>query len=103
MYEEIKNYLEKEPRSRERSLHQRGMVNLLLDKYPDLFPVPKDKLVDFCHDFESYCRIWRKVLSENENLRGQDYETKQIMEQEYQIGLGYEAHHFEDIKTLKML
>lgn len=89
MYEEIKNYLEREPRARERREHQRGMVNLLLDKYPDLFPVPKDKLVDFCHDFESYCRIWRKVLSENPQLQGKDYKDKSDLEIEKQKQLGY--------------
>jgi hypothetical protein len=97
MYERIKNYLIAEPRSRERTLHQRGMVNLLLEDYPDLFPVPKDKLVDFCHDFESYCRIWRKVLSENPELRGQDYgETdgaKTILEQKKMLELGYEPNY----------
>ena len=103
MYEEIKNYLEKEPKARERHLHQRGMVNLLLDKYPDLFPVPKDKLVDFCHDFESYCRIWRKVLSENEELRGSDYSDKTILEQDKMLQLGYEVGYPNDIKKLKTL
>ena len=103
MYELIKNYLIREPRSRERFLHQRGMVNLLLEKYPELKDVSKDKLVDFCHDFESYCRIWRKVLSENPNLRGSDYETKEIVEQQYQQKIGYEANYHNDIQQLKLI
>lgn len=103
MYERIKNYLIAEPRSRERQLHQRGMVNLLLEDYPELKELPKEKLVDFCHDFESYCRIWRKVLSENENLRGTDYYDKIRLEQEKQIELGYEANYFNDIKKLKTI
>ena len=93
MYERIKNYLIAEPRARERTLHQRGMVNLLLEDYPELQEIPKDKLVDFCHDFESYCRIWRKVLSENPELRGKDYDTKEIIEQEYQMKIGYEPNY----------
>ena len=90
MYQEIYNYLTEEPKARERHLHQRGMVNLLLEKYPELKEIPKDKLVDFCHDFESYCRIWRKVVEENESLRGKDYDTKQEVEENYQLKIGYE-------------
>lgn len=89
MYEEIKQYLEKEPKARERHLHQRGMVNLLLEKYPEMKEIPKDKLVDFCHDFESYIRIWRKVTEENENLRGKDYSTKTIVVERKLEELGY--------------
>lgn len=92
MYELIKNYLEKEPRARERHSRDRGMVNLLLEKYPEAGTglLPKDKLINFCHDFESYCRIWRKVLEENKELRGKDYDTKEIVEQNYQLSIGYE-------------
>lgn len=90
MYERIKNYLQIQPKARERSLHQRGMVNLLLEDYPELKELPKDKLVDFCHDFESYCRIWRKVVEENESLRGLDYSTKEKVEQDYMLKIGYE-------------
>lgn len=93
MYERIKNYLQREARARERTLHQRGMVNLLLEDYPELKEIPKDKLVDFCHNFESYCRIWRKVLEENPELRGLDYDTKQVVEQDYMLKLGYEPNY----------
>ena len=101
IYNDIKDYLEKEPRGRERMQHQRAMVNLLLVKYPELNSVPKDKLVDFAHDFESYCRLWRKCLEECPELRGKDYDTKQIVEQEYQIGLGYESGYND--KKLRFL
>lgn len=103
MYERIKNYLHTESRARERTLHQRGMVNLLLAGYPELKEIPKDKLVDFCHDFESYCRIWRKVLEENKELRGTDYDTKEVVEQEYMLKIGYEPRYNEDSKQLKMI
>lgn len=89
MYEIVKNYLRIEPKARERYMHQRGMVNILLNKYPELKQISKDKLVRFCHEFESYCRIWRKVLSENPELRGEDYYTKDVVEQLKLTELGY--------------
>lgn len=103
MYERIKNYLLGEPRARERTLHQRGMVNLLLESYPEMKSISKEKLVDFCHDFESHCRIWRKVLEENPELRGKDYDTKERVEQEYMLNLGYQPGYHNDIKQLSLL
>lgn len=90
MYERIKNYLSKEPRARERHLRDRAMINLILEDYPSLAEIPKDTLIVFCQQFESYARIWRKVIEENESLRGSDYETKDIVEQRKQIALGYD-------------
>lgn len=106
MYERILDYLKQEPRARERALHQRGMVNLLLQDFPELNTIPKDKLVDFCHSFESYCRIWRKVTEENVDLRGTDYnqnDSKQILEERKMIELGYEPNFRANVSQLKML
>lgn len=103
MYELIYNYLIREPKARERHLHQRAMVNILLEKYPELKEIPKDKLVDFCHDFESYCRIWRKVVEENENLRGLDYNTKDKVEQEYMLRVGFEPNYQNNVRMLETL
>lgn len=89
MYEIIKNYLKIEPKARERRLHQRGMVNLLLNRYPELKEIKKETLVNFCHDFESFCRIWRKVLADTPELRGLDYDTKEIFEELKKEELGY--------------
>ena len=98
IYDTVKDYLETEPRARERMNYQRAMVNLLLVKYPVLKEVPKEKLVDFCHDFESYCRLWRKVTEECPELRGKDYDTKDVVEQDYQIKIGYEPGYEKDIR-----
>lgn len=103
IYEDIKNYIEQEPKGRERRNRDRAMVNLLLVKYPILTEVPKDKLVDFAHDFESYTRIWRQVLSENINLRGLDYDTKRIVEENYQMNLGYTPGFEQSIRKLKTI
>ena len=100
IYNDVKNYLEQEPKGRERMNRDRAMVNLLLIKYPLLKEVPKDKLVNFAHDFESYCRLWRKVLEENKDLRGKDYDTKQVVEENYMLNLGYEPGYGRKINPL---
>lgn len=102
MFDEIKNYCEKEPKARERRNRDRAMVNLLLKKYPEMLPL-KDKIINICHDFESYSRIWRKVLEECPELRGKDYETKREMVEKHQIELGYENNYHQNQKLLKDL
>lgn len=94
IYDTVENYLKKEPRARERSLHQRGMVNLLLKKYPELGIVEKEMLVNFAKDFESYTRAWRSVLQNEPSLRGEDYEQKSDLVQNKRIELGYESPLF---------
>ena len=103
IYKQIFNYLNIEPRARERKNYSRAMINLLLENYPELKELPKDKLVDFCRDFESYARIWRKVVEENKDLRGKDYNTKDKMEGEYQINIGYEPNYKQNSLKLKTL
>lgn len=108
LYDKIKDYLEKEPRARERHLRDRAMVNLLLQKYEfGEVGASKEMLVNFCHDFESYCRIWRQVTERNEHLRGLDYGskdgTKTILEQDKMLELGYEPNYHRDVKQLELL
>lgn len=103
LYEIIKEYLTGEPRGRERRNRSRAVVNLLLRNYPEMSTIPKDKLIDFVHDADSYDRIFRKVQQENEDLRGEDYETKDIVEQEKILSLGYEVGYHKDVQQLKML
>lgn len=74
MRELIENYLEVEPRARERRFHKRAIVNVLLqNKYPKLKDIDKDLLIDFCADFENGTRLWRDILQFREDLRGNDY------------------------------
>jgi hypothetical protein len=89
MYELIYNYLKAEPRSRYRVNRMRSVVNLLLKDYPELSEIPKDKLIDFIHDAESYNRIFRKVLEENpEMIPETDKFTKEVVEQNYLLKVG---------------
>jgi len=89
IYQTVKEYLEGEPRSRERHLRDRAMVNLLLVKYPSLKDIPKETLIAFSQDFESYTREWRQVTRLNPHLRGRDYDTKKKVEERKLESLGY--------------
>ena len=89
IYEAVKNYIEKEPRAKERTLRDRAMVNFLLVKYPDLKTIKKETVIAFSQDFESYCRAWRKVLQDNPSLRGKDYSNKDDLESNKLQELGY--------------
>jgi hypothetical protein len=85
----VEQYLKDEPRFRERSNRERGIVNLLLNKYPILKDVPKDTLVELCHDFSNMDRCWRKILEEQPTLRGKDYDDKPELEKNAREELGY--------------
>lgn len=88
MRELIENYLEVEPRARERRFHKRAIVNVLLqNKYPKLKDIDKDLLIDFCADFENGTRLWRDILQFREDLRGNDYVDKKVYTQNKLIQL----------------
>jgi len=103
MKEKVLEYLKNEPRSRERSLHQRAMVNLLLKKYPELKTIEKEMLINFAKDFETCTRAWRHITENNESLRGNDYNDKKALVQAKQIELGYRPNYHNDIKKLAQL
>lgn len=101
MYEDTLNYLKEEPRFRERMAKDRGIVNLLIKRYPSLETIDKKILVDMVKDYNSMDRYWRMILAERKDLRGTDYDTKEKVSQEYQIGLGYEGGYHQDMLKLK--
>lgn len=103
MYEDTLNYLELEPRFRERMAKDRGIVNLLIKRYPTLEIIDKKILVDMVKDYNSMDRYWRMILAERKDLRGSDYVTKEKVSEEYQINLGYNPGYEQDMKQLKML
>lgn len=93
LQDQVMQYLINEEKFRERVNKDRGIVNLLLKKYPTLEAVDKKILVDLVKDYNSMDRSWRLILAdkENEHLRGKDYYTKEIYSQQKQLGLGYEV------------
>lgn len=54
-------------------------------------------------DVVSYTRLWQKVLAENVELRGSDYDTKAVVEQAKKIELGYEPGFHENSAKLGTL
>jgi len=84
----IKDYLIKEPRARERANKNRAIGNLILETYG--IQVSRETMQDIVGEVLSLDRQWRKTLEENEELRGSDYDKKTILEQKAQIELGYE-------------
>lgn len=85
----VLDYLRSEVRFRERSAKDRGMVNLILDRYPILRSVEKDILVQAVQDYNTMDRWWRKHLKAIPELRGTDYRDKVQLEIEAQVELGY--------------
>ena len=96
----LEKYLRKEPLARERRNKDRGIVNLLREKYPILKDIPKETLIATVQDFNSLDRYWRMILSENEELQGKDYCTKRIVEERKEMELGYESGFHQFVKNL---
>lgn len=82
---DLKEYLIKEPRARERVNKNRAIGNVILKKYGQYFHInildKKSELADLVGEILSLDRKWRKILEENPDLRGSDYKEKEILEQ----------------------
>lgn len=92
------NLIKENKKARERFFKNRTVAYVMQQKYPTLKDIPLDKLEDFVKDITTLDCQWRKILKENEDLRGKDYNYKKIAEQEYQIKLGYSVGYYSDIK-----
>lgn len=86
---------------RERKNKNFGIAKLLIRLY-NLNIDPKT-LEEVIVEASSLDRMWRKTLQDNPHLRGSDYESKEILEQNKEIELGYEVDYFNDIKQKKLL
>ena len=93
--QQVKDYLESEPRARERREKDRALVNLLLKRHPKLQnaleqrEMTKDDLIAIVQDFDSLNRFWRMILKECPGLRGQDYNDKDDLESDHLKLIGY--------------
>lgn len=90
----VEDYLREEPRFRERKNKDRGIVNLLINRWGlhhaiERGEITKDRLVAIVQDFASMDRAWRKALEENPSLRGLDYDKKDELEARHMKDLGY--------------
>lgn len=90
----VQDYLENQPLFRERKNKDRGIVNLLINRYGLQYAIErgeitKERLVALVQDFSSMDRSWRKTLEEKPSLRGSDYDQKDQLEVKAIRGLGY--------------
>ena len=97
--QEVKSYLEIEPKFRNRRSKDYGLVNLLAHKYRTLGQaiasglITKEVVVALVQDYATYDRAWRQLLEQNPELRGTDYGQKEELEKQKQIELGYNINH----------
>lgn len=101
MTTDVLDYLKGDPRFRERKNKNVGIANLIMRKYG--IELPRDKRNDIIGDILTADRSWRKHTNENPELRGKDYDEKEVLEQKAEINLGYTPGHEEDLKKLKTL
>ncbi len=87
---ELTHLLIKYENLRERSKKNKLIAKLVQMKYPhELENISLDRIQEIIVDSWSYDRAWRKVLQDNDHLRGRDYDDKKILEQEAELGMGY--------------
>lgn len=65
--------------------------------------IPKEKRDDFISDILSGDRHWRKILEDEPELRGHDYETKRDVEEKAQLNLGYEPNYYQNVRELNKI
>lgn len=90
---------------RERRNRGRFIARLLQKKYPhELDNVPLSRIEEIVKDGISYDREIRDIQQNNEDLRGQDYDDKDKLSQEFQIKkLGKESGYHQSKKQLSTL
>jgi len=94
----LEQYLEQEPRARERKNKNRCLGNLMILKYG--VDIPKDKMADMVGEILNQDRKWRKILEDRPDLRGKDYGEKEELENLKLIELGYGNQKEEQTKSI---
>ena len=92
----MKDFLTRTPQARERRQKVRAIAFLLQKLHPAIRGLSKDLMTEIVDDTIAFERYWRKVLVENPDLQGKDYDgrgfkSKKQLEQEHQVNLGYES------------
>lgn len=86
IYDEIYDYLLARSWARERKNRKEVILEMLWDKWAhNENSISKGRAKNFADDWVSYDRIFRLVQQENEELRGKDYGTKDIVEQRFEV------------------
>lgn len=97
---QVKRYLKDTPPARERSNRYRALRHFIVKIYPELEKVDKETLISVIDTAIATDRYIRKIQSEDKSLRGSDYGDKEVLEQEYQIELGYESGAMVKLKNI---
>lgn len=87
-YDRLKNLLKEHVWFRERKNRLIGISKILKKNYN--IEIDDKMLADLICEAQSLDRCWRKVLEENPELQGNDYNDKDILVQAKQVELGYE-------------
>ena len=103
---ELIDYLKENEIGRERSNKNKVIAKLAWEKYHSIEDtedggyeiLPKNHMADMVGEILSLDRKWRKILEENEDLRGTDYKEKDILEQNKMLELGYEPGYNQKLK-----
>jgi hypothetical protein len=103
----MKDYLTSTPLARERKNKDRAIGNLITNSHGKrvtrmigdkeiefcVFEVTKEKLAEIVGDVLTADRAWRKITSENVELRGSDYPEKREKVKRALEHLGYHPYH----------
>lgn len=95
VYEETLNYLENNPKYRERKYRGHLLANLALravgigNKWSRGEKLTVQELCDFAVKFDTYRHAWTDVTKAVPELRGEDYEDKEMLMEAKQLELGY--------------
>lgn len=93
-------FLERNVWARERRNKDKAIVIALYERNLG-YPKTPQELVDFVKDYASADRYWRLILAEHKELRGQDYDTKAVVEQRFEIEqLGMEVGYHRDVANV---
>lgn len=90
----VYEYLQLDPRFRERINKNKGIANLLYKQFPS-FLEPfnskegRERLIEVVIAYSSMNRWWARLLQDHEDLRGKDYNDKYILREEKKKELGY--------------
>jgi hypothetical protein len=101
MYNEVKTKLEQFPTFRERRFRGPYLVKLALrslgleGKFERQEPLTWSEMEEYATRFDGYRHAWTDVTKDHEELRGEDYEDKEVLEQKHVLGLGYEPGFHE--------
>lgn len=96
----IYSFLQRNVWARERRNKDKAIVLALYERNYG-YPKNPQQLVEFVQDYNSADRYWRLLTSAHPELRGQDYDTKQIVEQRKVLNLGYEPGYHEVNRRLE--